>query len=129
MFSHHLQLHKTARDTPTDICGLSSMCGQHSRTGNIVQTRAGGVHEGTTASPAAKYNSWEQVMRVEYSTVNLVKQDSSGWGVYEDFAIRHHYRGCGTGVTNYEDSARQELLPGGEVHEVVTRIMHQIQKF
>ena len=67
-------------------------------------------------------------MRAEYSSVNLIKQDSSGWCVYEDFATRQRYRRCETGVTNYEDSASQELLPGGEVREVVTGIM-QIQKF
>ena len=90
MFTHHLQLHKTARDTSTGICGLSSMCGQHSRTGNIVQIRAGGAHKGTTASPAIKYNSIEQVLCVDYSSINPVNQDSSGCGVYEDFAIREH---------------------------------------
>ena len=117
MFSHHLQLHKTARDTATDICGLSNMCRQHYRTGDI----AGVVHEGTTASPAVKYNSIEQVMCADYSC--------SGCGVYEDFAIgqhyragvyvdiaiREHYRRCGAGASIYEDSAGPELVPGGEV--------------
>lgn len=74
----------------------------HSRTGIIVQTRARGVHEGITANPAAKNNSREQVMCAEYSSGNL-------------------------GVTNYKYSARPELLPGGDVREVVTGILNQIQ--
>jgi hypothetical protein len=55
-----------------------------------------------------------------YSGINLVNQDSSGWGVYEDFAITQHYRGCGTGITSYEDLTGS----GGEVREV-TGIMQQ----
>ena len=91
------------------------MCRQRHRTENIAR----GVHEGTTASPAVKYNSIEQVMCADYSC-NLVNQDSSGCGVYEDFAIgqhyragvyvdiaiREHYRRCGAGASIYED-------PGG----------------
>jgi hypothetical protein len=83
------------------------MCRQRHRTENIAR--------GTTASPAVKNNSIEQVMCADYSSINLVNQDSSGWGVYEDFVIREHYGRCGAGASIYEDSAGPEWLPGGEV--------------
>ena len=68
-------------------------------------------------------------MCADYCGINLVNQDSSGWGVYEDFAIRYHYRAgvyvdidirehcrrCGAGASSYEDSVGPELVPGGEV--------------
>ena len=38
-------------------------------------------------------------------------------------------RRCGAGANDYEVSGVPELVPGGEVREVVTGIMHQIQKF
>ena len=96
-----------------------------------MQTRARGVHEGTSASSATEYISREQVMCAEYSCANLVGQETSGCGEHHDIATRKRYRRWGTGVTIYEDSARQEqeLLPGGEVRVGVTRIMYQIQKF
>ena len=70
-------------------------------------------------------------MCAEYSCANLVGQETSGCGEHHDIATRKRYRRWGTGVTIYEDSARQEqeLLPGGEVRVGVTRLMYQIQKF
>ena len=37
------------------------------------------------------------------------------------------YSSGNLGVTNYKYSARPELLPGGDVREVVTGILNQIQ--
>ena len=86
--------------------------------GHRTENIARGAHEGTTASPAVKYNSIEQVMCADYSFINLVNQDSSGCGVYEDFAIGQHYRaGVYVDIAIKEHYRRcgPELVPGGEV--------------